>query len=362
MKLPLPTSFSSGFFGIEQTNREPDDHWSKNCFNSSFPTALACYLLAQKKEILYNKLIFENGKPKVITTTLPVNVVFGCSHTDLAKLAFYFESSFHTYEKYVHKHDEIEKVDLVVKEKDGKDLRALEIKLTVMPDNTTVDKEKVDWGCELVVRAATTGYMALGMYDALRKKKKEIFECFDPVCSSIQSWNNQSELQQKVEEIIACINLFERDNYENQIPLLMQPMWKTNGKSSEISVDAFDILVWSDYAFSRMFLDRALISKKSLSRPARAAIRMARTLWDLSRSSTSKIHLKSLLREMSLDKQTDKEFSLPGSQWRTMVEHERLQNFIVKREELSSIIDVSKKEKLSPERRLDQSLYFSLLK
>ncbi|MDR1940224.1 MAG: HindVP family restriction endonuclease, partial [Clostridiales bacterium] len=35
---------SSGLFGIKRSNRSTDKHWGKNCFNSSFPTAVACYM------------------------------------------------------------------------------------------------------------------------------------------------------------------------------------------------------------------------------------------------------------------------------------------------------------------------------
>lgn len=43
----------SGLFGIEHSNRTVDDHWGKNCFNSSFPTATACYMLANNIPRLY---------------------------------------------------------------------------------------------------------------------------------------------------------------------------------------------------------------------------------------------------------------------------------------------------------------------
>ncbi len=41
---------SSGLFGIEHTNRSDNQHWTKNCFNSSFPTALACYMMENEKK------------------------------------------------------------------------------------------------------------------------------------------------------------------------------------------------------------------------------------------------------------------------------------------------------------------------
>ena len=46
----------SGLFGIEHSNRTVDDHWGKNCFNSSFPTATACYMLANNIPAIYIRL------------------------------------------------------------------------------------------------------------------------------------------------------------------------------------------------------------------------------------------------------------------------------------------------------------------
>ena len=36
----------SGLYGIEHSNRTAEAHWGKNCFNSSFPAAVANYMLA----------------------------------------------------------------------------------------------------------------------------------------------------------------------------------------------------------------------------------------------------------------------------------------------------------------------------
>ena len=52
----------SGLFGIEHSNRTVDDHWGKNCFNSSFPTATACYMLANNISAIYIRLDCIDGQ------------------------------------------------------------------------------------------------------------------------------------------------------------------------------------------------------------------------------------------------------------------------------------------------------------
>ena len=83
----------SGLFGIFHSNRSSNDHWGKNCFNSSFPTAMACYMLAQNIPVIYLHL---NNKLEVVADTLPVSQVFNCDGRALKELSFQFESVFET--------------------------------------------------------------------------------------------------------------------------------------------------------------------------------------------------------------------------------------------------------------------------
>lgn len=44
---------------------------------------------------------------------------------------------------------------------------------------------------------------------------------------------------------------------DRQIPLVMQPIWKTQGKSAKLHDYCLDIFVWSNIAFTQLFLDAA---------------------------------------------------------------------------------------------------------
>ena len=58
-------------FGINQSNRDfsKKESWGKNQFNSSFPTALACYMGSRKIDPVYltldRNLTLNHGKIKV---------------------------------------------------------------------------------------------------------------------------------------------------------------------------------------------------------------------------------------------------------------------------------------------------------
>lgn len=53
---------ANGLYGIYNSNRSADDHWGKNCFNSCFPTATACYMLNNDIPAIYIQLQKSTGQ------------------------------------------------------------------------------------------------------------------------------------------------------------------------------------------------------------------------------------------------------------------------------------------------------------
>lgn len=347
---------STGLYGIKHSNRTIDEHWSKNCFNSSFPTALASYMLEHNLPAIYIKLDESEGTPKVIVSEIPFREVFRCDANNTDNLEFNFESIFKPYQTYSF--DNIDGIDLVVKDTNGNFLAPLEVKLTVLPTDQTSRLPEIKWGCELVIRSATTSYCALGMFDAVKDKADEIRNIFESACSSIQMWDNNFEMTHKTSELCVCIDTFQKRYVDYQKPLLMQTVWKTQGKSPMLADNAFDMVVWSDYAFSRLFIDSSYKVQNEMSRPMRATARLARCLWELSKSG--KIRVRDIYRQMAFGNQTDKEFAIGGSSWRKYVMSERILTPLLPKEIVNKIIEPQYIEKLSPERRFDQTLYFTM--
>lgn len=349
---------SSGLFGIEHSSRTVDDHWGKNCFNSSFPTATACYMMEHNIPAIYIKLDNIDGELKVVADVIPINEVFNCAGKKPGELYFSFETIFEPYQQYSF--DTIDGIDLVVKDLNGNFLSPIEVKLTVLPDNTTCDKPEDQWGSEIVIRSATTSYCALGMFDSVKQHSRHIREIFEDTCSSIQMWDNDFEVTHKTQHLCKSINTFQKEYYKNQKPLLMQTIWKTKGKSPLLADQAFDIVVWSDYAFSRLFVDHSDEPAEKMSRPMRATARLARCLWELSRSGI--IRVNDIYRQMAFGNQTDKEFSISGIKWKRYVVTDRTTRPILPSDVVNEIIEGGYIQKLSPERRFDQTLYFTVAK
>ena len=296
-------------YGIKNSNRDFSDsyYWGKNQFNSSFPAALACYMRDNNISPVYLRL---NKKKIVYHDLITVDKLFN-TKLDNNNLFFSFESRYEPFSKFVH--DELVAIDLVVKDDvKGKFLRPLEIKLTTLPDNTTASLPEKKYGSELVVRSPTMRYMALSMADALQPYFDKIREIFEPICVRIRSWDNADEIRNYMDEIFHSLEIFNSKYCKYERPILVQPIWKTIGKSPNLADQCLDIFVWSDFALTRLFMDSALSNQSNkISRQQRAAIRLARFLFEISR--TGKIYQEPIYDGMTLGNQTDKEFSSSGN-------------------------------------------------
>ena len=349
----------AGLFGIGHSNRRDSEFWTKNCFNSSFPAALANYMFAHN--IPVNYIVIDNDLNSQVIT-LPVRDLYNMGDRTLDDLYFAFETRFDPYQQYAY--ERIDGIDLVIKDTDGNFLRPLEVKLTVIPDSYTsrTDDESA-WGSEIVLRSATTQYCTLGMTHSLMEQMDDIRTMFEGPCSRIQDWSNKTEVRTRLPRMLELCNDFERRYYEFQQPLVMQPIWKTNGQDPLlVETGTFDIFVWSDFAFTRLFLTSPLEdieAARPLSRQNRASARFVRYWYEVARNG--RVHLSDIYRQMTYDLQTDKEFSANGGITNPYMRCDRLTHPAVDRSALYDIILDGGEELLMPERRLDQSvLYYTM--
>ncbi len=159
----------------------------------------------KKIPAIYLKFIEGNNQLGVKSETLEFDKIF---NTSLAnnELTFLFESKFEPYQQWAY--GDIGNIDLVIKH-NNEFLRALEIKLTVLPDDGTHQDEESKWGSELVVRAATTSYAALGIADSCHDILPELRQLFEPVCQPIRNWGNPTEIKSRKNSILDCLDVFQ---------------------------------------------------------------------------------------------------------------------------------------------------------
>jgi len=350
---------SPGLYGLKNSNRDFTDafYWGKNQFNSSFPTALCCYMRDRHHPAVF---VSSNGKGTSISN-IGFDKIFGSKKSN-GGLQFDFEDTFEPYREHVN--DALAKIDLIVKDANtGAPLAPIEIKLTVLPDDGTSSLNESEYGSEIVVRSPTTRYIALGIAHRVSQKgRARIRELLEPVCGDIGSdWESVRAMRSCRKGIFDAMEVLEAEFHKLQKPLLLQPIWKTIGKKPILAKNCLDIFAWSDFALLRMILDmchpRMAESPDKISRPQRAILRMARFLYEFSLGG--KVYQNRIYDGMTYGNLGDKEFAISGLRTRKYMRCERLKKPIITKDEIKNIVLGGGQKFLSPERRFDAILFFT---
>jgi hypothetical protein len=225
-------------FGINHSNRDFTlrDTWGKNQFNSSFPASLCAYLSEKGLDNIYLTL---DKNMKIKHKTLSTTAFFGIN--PLSDNLFYaFESAFSPYQQLVI--GNMPRVDLVTQERDsGLSLKPIEIKLTALPDNTTCDLSEHQYGTELVIRPDTIVYLACSIAIYYKNKLPDLQKVFGSSFDAIKDWTDAENVLPYVSKIIAVLDTISLELIDNQEPIVMQPIWKTEGKSPRLAENCLDV-------------------------------------------------------------------------------------------------------------------------
>lgn len=346
-----------GLFGLEHSNRDfsKADDWGKNKFNSAFPASLACYMGSKGIDPVYLTL---NGSLTVDKSKIPVAKLFGLAPLS-ANLHFQFESQYTPYSPYVV--GVLPRVDLVTMDYSSTEaitLGGLEIKLTALPDNQTFNLPENKQSSEIVVRPDTIVYLGISICTAYATAKHTLFNLLDPVCSTITDWADPAQVFPEIARIGQVLNNVLLANLSKQKPFLLQPVWKTKGKSSVLADDCFDIFVWSDFGFTRLFMDAALKPRPGtnidVKRQARAVFWLAKMLYDFSKHG--QFNHKEIFDKQGYNTRNDKAFSVTGKLTHPYLKCNELTQPRVPKEALREIILGGGQNFLSPERRLDAAI------
>ena len=345
-------------YGIENTNRSGGELWTKNRFNSTFPVALACYMRDEGIKPVYIS-VDDAAHHTATDDRIGFSDVFGLSGRG-ARIKFDFEASFEPFHQYCY--DNLPSIDLATRTPGGTYKRPIEIKLTVLPDNSTAHLPSDRWSSELVLRPVTSAYATLSLIDSMMQRdtsfKDRVRNLVEPTATSIQDWTNIAEIRSRrgaiLESLGQALELLSTD----QKPYLLQPIWKTQAKSPMLAERCFDIFVWSDAALLKSYLDAAEADSSSgVSRPLRECARTLRCINEL--VIVGRISYDDVYLGMPLGNLNDKSASFNGRVTLRYMQHARLRRPAVKRDALRRIILNHGERMLSPERRFDATIFFT---
>lgn len=345
----MPT-IKPGLFGLKNTNRDftRRETWGKNQFNSSFPAALCCYL--HHKKIEANYLCMSKGN--FFQSTIPIDKIFGIDPLS-EDVHFAFEAPYSPYNKFVF--GELPRTDLVIQNmRDGVCLNGLEVKLTALPDNTTCDFGDELYGSEIVVRPDTIVYLAASIAISLGG-------LLDSVVPDIvvRDWSQPADVLKQIKNIVNSIKLLAASIEMSQKAFLIQPIWKTLGKSPELAENCLDVFVWSDAGFCHFISEIAGCNTESngITRQKRTVIWLYKMLHGI--KTSGKFNHEEIIDMLSYNTKNDKAFASAGNVTNKYMRCGRLTKPIVKKSQIKEIILGGGQELLSPERRFDAILFNS---
>jgi type II restriction enzyme len=327
-------------FGIEHSNRDfsERDAWGKNVFNSAFPVALCNYFLDRK--IMANYL--DVNKKGFGISEISIHDVYGGN--SYSKLFFDFETDF-TPHSNILKNSEKLSIDLVIKKNpELTPVLPLEVKLTTLPDNSTANLPDDKQSTELVIRTPTIGSLACSIATNSGNEIKEIFSSHGINDFSERNLKqNRTVIKSTLQQILSKCHI-------NSKPLLLQPVWKTIGKSTILAENCLDVFIWSDMGLLHFILEQMKTEHGSkVTRQTRTAIWIFKMLHDFSRNGC--LSLQETIDSLTFQTKNDKAFSSTDTHRFMKCEH--LTKPRIMRSEIRSIILGGGEKMLSPERRFD---------
>ena len=342
-----------GLFGIQYSNRDytQPETWGKNQFNSSFPAALACYLHSRGLRAVYIKA---DARLLPVIGHIGIDEVFGID--PLSDRAYYaFESPFLPYQQYVV--GSIPRNDLVIMDRETSAcLNSMEIKLTALPDNTTCHLTQEQYGTELVIRPDTIIYLACSV---IRKfdSRDELRDVLDLVGTSITDWTQADHVIPYLGQMRVVLQQIVARKNHLQAPMILQPIWKTEGKSPRLAHNCLDVFVWSDFGMLNLFLPEPDEVFHNISRHTRSMVWLFKMLYDYSRQGF--FNGQQIIDELSYNTKNDKAFSSVGKRTHPLMTCPELTCPRITKDEIKEIILGGGQNLLSPERRFDAIIFNS---
>lgn len=339
-------------FGIERSNRDYTvaDTWGKNQFNSSFPASLACYLHSKGMKAVYIK-----AKPdmKRDLQYIGIDELYGIDPLG-DDIFFSFETQYTPFQKYVV--GAIPRDDLVILS-DGQCVSSIEIKLVALPDNQTCNLSEDKFGSEIVVRPDTIIYLACSFIQSYEDNPEALRNVIRDAGRNVRDWTEAGEVLPYMDEIYWAIRRMVSEKNECQSPIIMEPVWKTEGKSPRLADHCLDLFVWSNFGMLNLFMPEENEEFRTITRHTRTMIWLFKMLQEY--AEKGRFNGAKIIDTLSYNLKNDKAFASNGLRTHPVMTCAELTKPRITKGEIRKVILGGGQYLLSPERRFDAIIYNS---
>jgi hypothetical protein len=171
------------------------------------------------------------------------------------------------------------------------------------------------------------------------------------VFSQVTNWDNADEVASHLGGIITALSAVVKKFSDKQKPLLLQPVWKTEGKAAMLSDNCLDAFVWSDFSLMKLFVKNAGTVRDSITRSDRAVAWLFLMLHEFAVSG--KVDHRNIIDRYTYGTKNDKAFAVSGKITNAIMACPELTKPRIHKTEISKIILGNGQMHLSPERRFD---------
>lgn len=139
----------------------------------------------------------------------------------------------------------------------------------------------------------------------------------------------------------------------------MQPIWKTESKSSRLADKCLDVFIWSDLGFMQLFLDAGRDSqgRTKITRQIRTIVWLTKMLYEF--ANKGQFNHSRIIDELSYNTKNDKAFAVNGCITHPYMKSDILCTPRISKNDIRNIILGGGQNLLSPERRFDAIIYNS---
>jgi hypothetical protein len=347
-------------FGIKHSNRDisKPDSWSKNKFNSTFPASLIAYM----DSIGINPVYLKMGENNSISKNyISAENLFLLNPLD-DSLFYSFESSYTPFQTLTLNNPP--SVDLMLmNHKTSEILAGYEVKLTTLPDESTHNLSEEKYGSEIVIRMPSIHFLACSLASIYKDNRQDLRKYFGKNgFGNISSYTEAAQVNPRIGEIWTIMNNLITDNIDNQKPAIIQPIWKTQGKRPLLADNCLDVFVWSDLAFTKLFMNESatvpLDVTVPVNRPTRALIQLFFMLNEF--YIRGNFDSRDIFQKLTYTVKNDKAFAVSGRKTNVLMKCDELLKPRITKNEIKNIILGGGHKLLSPERRFDAVLANSI--
>ena len=339
------------FHGIVNSNMSMEGLWSRDLFPKSFSVALCNRLRDTGTDVNY--IVTDRNECRVVP--LSVDSLYR-THTASEELIFDFDS---ICIPHLELASGIPESDLILHEPDCRKLCRLDMQASVIPDASTKGLAAELMGPEMTVRTPTLKNLALSMAESLMDVRSDVVSILRRAIPDRMDWSDWGSVSPYTEDIVYSLNHLQDVHRDRQHPFLLQSVWKSEDGGPFMAKDALDVFVWSNHAFSRLFLDSTRkTSDDSATRPLRSTVRLYRMLLEILEGRHP--DLDRIIVETQYGISGNKEFMVNGKATNRVMYCDRLVNPAVSALDSTFLLSSGSERMIMPERSLEMSMYYAV--